>query len=252
MNVLTFPFWKVFSHLSCPLCHMYYSLICDTSSPYSTFLACTLSFIRSNSFLQSMIGLALPAIFTPSGLWNHNLTSHCPPPPLCPHQRSLCATHVRHWNCLLVSFPKLQRSQKFHREAETVWARVGCKQICQFMSFTNICFGGLIAPLLAVKPQNTMPNPKTSFVLSCIISRYITVSCVCYIWWRLLTMCFLPERLVHKNWSDHQWGSRSKTGPFQPLYSTSLVWTPLHWIVLRHLEVWWPRTTHTLPIILPF
>ena len=38
MNVLTFPFWKVFSHLSCPLCHMYYSLICDTSSPYSTFL----------------------------------------------------------------------------------------------------------------------------------------------------------------------------------------------------------------------
>ena len=44
MNVLTFPFWKVFSHLSCPLCHMYYSLICDTSSPYSTFLACTLSF----------------------------------------------------------------------------------------------------------------------------------------------------------------------------------------------------------------
>ena len=138
----------------------------------------TLSFI-STTLLYNPCSAT---IFTPSGLWNHNLASHCPP--LCsPPQRSLCATHVRHWKCLLVSFPKLQRSQKFHRE--TVWTRVEWKQICyEFHKY-----------------------------LLWYIDTKIHVSCVCYIWWWRISMYFLPGRLGQKLVRP---ASRSKTGPFQP------------------------------------
>ena len=105
-----FLFWKGLPTRLVALPHVF-ALICDRSSPNSEFLRLTLFPLNSQLFSTINDLLTLAAIFTPSGLWNHNLTSHCPPST----QRSRCATHVRHWNCLLVSFHKLQKS---HKEAE--------------------------------------------------------------------------------------------------------------------------------------
>ena len=124
------------------LCHLYYTLICDISFPYSAFLLVELfsSCAQLFSTIRDLAPLCRP--------FSHPLACEItisrltvPTSTLCPPQRSLCATHVRHWKCLLVSFPKLQRSQKFHRVLSSIRSRdslsKGGKQaFCQFMSFS--------------------------------------------------------------------------------------------------------------------
>ena len=87
-----FLFWKGLPTRLVALPHVF-ALICDRSSPNSEFLRLTLFPLNSQLFSTINDLLALAAIFTPSGLWNHNLASHCPP--LCSPTSKKSLRHSR-------------------------------------------------------------------------------------------------------------------------------------------------------------
>ena len=127
-----FPTWAL------ALSPVLYSNLWHIFSLFSISLARTLLFIRTTLFYNPRSYSALPAIFTPSGLWNHNLTSHCPP------LKEVCAPLTCDIeSAFLFHFPNCKGLKSFTGysvllEAATVWARVGNKH---FASLWASVFG---------------------------------------------------------------------------------------------------------------